>query len=72
MMQLTPPPDAQLAQFLFGWPKNPWDPEQPQSDEAYSSGAPKMCPVSWANTRSMLSGPQLPLSRCMTTRGRPA
>ena len=56
--QGTPPPPAQFSQLPLAMPKRPQPPPQLQPLLAYSSGQPKMCPVSWANTRSMLSGPQ--------------
>jgi hypothetical protein len=54
----TPPPAAQFSQLPLTMPKRPQLPPQSQPLEAYSSGQPKMCPVSCAKTRSMLSGPQ--------------
>ena len=59
---------APLAQLLLGSPKRPNDPPVEQPDTAYSSGAPKMCPVSWMKTRSKLSMPQPSLRGSMTTR----
>lgn len=61
-------PGLPLAQFRFGSPNLPNEPPVAHPEEAYSSGAPKMCPVSYANTRSTLLTPQSPLPYCMTTR----
>ena len=61
---------AQLAQLALGVPEPPQLPPQSQP-AAYSSGAPKMWPVSCAKTRSMLSGPQPSLSAAITSRGPP-
>ena len=49
-------------QFPFGSRNQPNLAVHEQLAEAYSSGAPKMWPLSWAKTRSMLSGPQPSLS----------
>ena len=55
--QAMPAAPAQFSQFALGSPNRPHAPPQLQPLDAYSSGAPKMWPVSWAKTRSILSGP---------------
>src|SRR5690606_13902795 len=54
----TPPSAAQFSQLPLASPYRPKAPPHVHLLSAYSSGQPKMCPVSCANTRSMLSGPQ--------------
>ena len=54
----TPPLVAQFSQLWLATPNRPQLPPQVQPLLAYSSGQLKMWPVSWAKTRSMLSGPQ--------------
>src|SRR6187551_3921422 len=60
---------AQFWQLVFGSRHQPNLAVQEQLLEAYSSGQPKMWPVSWVKTRSMLSGPQPSLSYCMISFG---
>src|SRR6188472_2493402 len=45
-------------QFPFGSRNHPNLVVHEQLLDVYSSGQPKMWPVSWVKTRSMLSGPQ--------------
>ncbi|MBL7498502.1 hypothetical protein I6A84_42490 [Frankia sp. CNm7] len=49
---------AHPSQLPLATPNRPHEPPQSQPAEPYSSTAPKMWQDSWANTRSMLSGPQ--------------
>src|SRR3954447_12247320 len=60
---------AQFWQLWFGSRRYPNFVSQLQPLDAYSSGQPKMCPLSCVKTRSMLSGPQPSLLYCMTSLG---